>query len=371
MNKDSKFEEYLLSILYSLNGKLTKSDFNKIVKHYKWDFNFKKIHIVGTNGKGSNATYINNELIENGYKVGLFTSPHLKSMYERIKVNNKNIPFESLTKFVADLKSNFSNINFGWFDVFFLSSLYWFHNNSVDVAIFEAGIGAKKDVVNYLNHDYLIITSISYDHENKLGNSLEKIAIDKSYAIKKHQKVYINSLIDKNLIKIFKLKANEKEAHFNIIKTDSFTFETINKSLSQSFLKNEFNIKNFKTNFKLPLGRIEKFRFNNLDHYIDIAHNIESFEQTINYFEKHNIEFDQIVVSLSNDKDDKKIFSFLTTKFEKIYVYENKGPKPKKLFSYDEKFIRILDLKKFIINLKAKTLFIGSFYLASEILQNF
>ena len=367
---NKKFNDYLLDILYSLEGKINKTEFKKIIKHYKWKFNFKSIHIVGTNGKGSNAKYINDELIYQNKKVGLFTSPHINDMYERIMINNQKIEFETMSKFVTRLKSDFPNINFGWFDVFFLTALHWFCSKNIDVAIFEAGIGAKKDIVNYIKHDIVLITSIDLDHTKILGNTKEKIAIDKSFAIKNNnQKIYISNDIDENIIDIFKKRANDVGAKLKVVKVNKKTYETKNISLSKNVLKNEFNIKNFKSFFVLPIGRSQQIKINNIMCGVDVAHNYQGIIESINYFKINKIKFDQIVVSLSSDKDHKKILRFLSKEFKIVYVYENKGRKPLKLSQYNEKFPKILNLSFFIKKLDCSTLFIGSFYLVSEIFE--
>lgn len=368
MNK--RVDDYLLEILYSLNGKINKKEFKTIVKTYNWKFPFESIHVVGTNGKGSNAKYINDELIAQGKEVGLFTSPHIKTMYERIKINNHMIEFESMSKFVTKLKVDFPNINFGWFDVFFLTAIHWFHIKKVDVAIFEAGIGAKKDVVNYLDFKYLLITSIDIDHKELLGSTKEKIAIDKSFAIKNNVEVFISDDIEKKIINIFKQKAKINENTIEIVSVDKTTYETKNISLAQTFLKKAYNIKTFKSYFKLPEGRAQKIIFNGFDCYVDVAHNLQAIQESINYYRVNDIKFDQVVISLSYDKEHQKILSFLAKEFKIIYVYQNKGRKPLKLFDYDEKFPKITNLPFFIKKIDCTTLFIGSFYLVSEILES-
>lgn len=368
-NRDSKIEQHLLDILYSLEGKINKTQFRKIVKFYNWQFQFKSIHIVGTNGKGSNAKYINDELIAQSYTVGLFTSPHIYSMYERIKINNKNIDFEIMAKFISKLKSDFIDVNFGWFDVFFLTALHWFNSQKIDVTIFEAGIGAKKDIVNYLDHNYLLITSIAVDHEKILGDSIEKIAIDKSYSIKNHNQVFVSDSIDKKIVNIFKEKANKENCIFSIIKTNQSTYETINQSLSKAFLKQVFCIDKFKSHFILPSGRSENIKINKIDCWVDVAHNYQGFFESLKYYQYKEINFEQIVVSLSSDKNNKKIFELLEKKFKMIYVYQNKGRKPLLLTKYSDKFTKILNIDLFLEKLDKKTLFIGSFYLVSEILN--
>lgn len=367
---NNNVESLITNLLFSLNGKITKKNFNEIKKHYNWKFKYKKIHVVGTNGKGSNAKYLNDELIQNNYNVGLFTSPHLVTMYERIKINNNNISFEQLLKYTSDFQTTFSNINFGFFDLFFLSALRLFEDNQVDVAIFEAGIGAKKDVVNYLKHNITIISSISIDHQNILGNSLEQITLDKSFSIKSDNSVYVSNSINLDLIRLLQCRAIQKNNNnFNIVDVDKTNYETINKSLSKFVLQKEFNINNFKSFFLLPRGRMEKIMINNFDCYIDVSHNIEAINETIKYIESKKIKIDQVVLSLSKDKNDKKITNILKNYFNVLYIYENKGRKPLKIVEYDQSIPKIYSISNFINKICKNTLFIGSFYFIEEIIN--
>ncbi len=365
----SKKQKKFYNELFFLEGKISKNVFKKIVKHYNWKIDFKTIHIVGTNGKGSNAKYINDELIKHKYKVGLFTSPHIEKVCERIKINDNNISFELLFNFYLKIKKDFNDIKFGFFDILFLCSLNWFCSQNIDIAIFEAGIGAKKDIVNYLNHNYLLITSIGLDHEKLLGNSLSKIAIDKSYAIKNNIETFIPNSIDKKIISIFKNKAKKTKCKITTVKVNSKTFEEINISLSKFFLKKIFDIKNFKSNFTLPRGRVEKIIINNINCYIDVSHNYQGIKETIKYFKLKNIKFKQCVLSLSNDKNTNKIIEILKKEFDTIYIYQNKGRKPLKYEDYNSDFDRIHNLKNFVKTINKETLFIGSFYLASELFE--
>lgn len=367
---NNKTESYLVNILFSLNGKLEKRDFLKIKKFYKWKFSYKKIHIVGTNGKGSNAKYLNDELILNSYKVGLFTSPHIINVCERIQINQNDIDFEKLIKYTTDFQFFFPEINFGFFDLLFLSALRWFEESDIDVAIFEAGIGAKKDVVNYLNHDITLITSISLDHEKILGFSVERIALDKSYSIKTSNNVYISGAINKNIVDLFLIKAKkENNENINIVDVDKNTFESINQSLSKYVLQKEFDISVFQSLFFLPKARVQKVIINKINCYIDVAHNVEAIQATIDYFRYYDICFDQVVLSLSEDKDFKKIIEKLKYNYKKIIVYENKGRKPLKLSHYGLDCFKIYSIESFLKRIDVSTLFIGSFYFVGKILK--
>lgn len=346
--------------------KISLDIFKKICYFYNWDFKFKTIHVVGTNGKGSCCKYINDNLIKNNYKVGLFTSPHLLVWNERIQVNNCYISDEELNLFVNNLLNDFKQISFSWFDLFFLASIHHFHNKKVDVAIFEAGIGAKKDVVNYINHNYLLITSIALDHMELLGNNEYEIAKDKSYAIKNDVITYIPNNLNQDILNLFISKANKFK--LNIIDVNQNTFETKNISLVKQFLKNEFLINTQDKDFVLPKGRAEVKLINNMKCILDVSHNVEGIKNCLNFLEKNNINFQQIVVSFSKDKQIDEIIEILNKKNKKIYCFQNSGFKALNINKYPENIEKIYDLKSFINTLKKETLFIGSFYFINDVL---
>lgn len=361
-------KEINIESLFLLQGKLSKQDFWAIKNKFNWEINYKLIHIVGTNGKGSNAKYINDELIENNYNVGLFTSPHIYKHNERIKVNNIEIDDQFIFSFYEKLKNSFTNLEFSWFDFFFLCSLDYFESKKIDVAIIESGIGAKKDITNYIHYHYLLITSISLDHEDILGKTIEEIAIDKSYAIKSKVEVFVPKTISNYVLNIFEKTSERENSKLHIVNVDKKTFVDINISLSKEFLKQAFNINEFKSNFNLPVGRIQKIIINEIECFVDVAHNIESINYTLDFFKKNQIHFDQVLLSISKDKN-KQIFDIIKNEFNVIYSYQNSSKKSLDINEYDNDFKKVKSLKMFLNQLDKKTLFIGSFYLVSEILK--
>ncbi|MES2630168.1 MAG: folylpolyglutamate synthase/dihydrofolate synthase family protein [Bacteroidota bacterium] len=146
--------------------------------------NFPTIHIAGTNGKGSTAHFMASILQEAGYKTGLFTSPHLKDFRERIKINGKVIPEKDVIDFVSSNQAAFEQINASFFEYTTAMGFWYFNKEKVDVAIIETGLGGRLDSTNILNPDLCIITSISLDHTQLLGNTVEEIAAEKAGIIK-------------------------------------------------------------------------------------------------------------------------------------------------------------------------------------------
>jgi dihydrofolate synthase / folylpolyglutamate synthase len=144
----------------------------------------KCIHVAGTNGKGSSSHMLAAVLQEAGYKTGLYTSPHLIDFRERIKVNGKMIPKNYIVDFVEKHKESFEAIEPSFFEWTVGLAFDYFRNEEVDVAVIEVGLGGRLDSTNVINPVAALITNISYDHMNLLGDTLQKIATEKAGIIK-------------------------------------------------------------------------------------------------------------------------------------------------------------------------------------------
>lgn len=152
---------------------------------------FKSVHIAGTNGKGSVSHMLASVLQCAGYKVGLYTSPHLKDFRERIKINGKMIPKNYVLDFVEKYKNDFEKIKPSFFEWTVGLAFDYFAKEKVDITIIETGLGGRLDSTNVITPLLSIITNISYDHQNLLGDTLEKIATEKAGIIKKNGIVII------------------------------------------------------------------------------------------------------------------------------------------------------------------------------------
>ena len=149
--------------------------------------NIKVIHVAGTNGKGSVCTILNEILVQNGLKTGLYTSPHIIKYTERIKINNAPIDDESFYNLLIEIDSvcNKKQIHLTEFELLTTASFIWFERQKVDIAIIEVGLGGRLDATNIIEKPLLsIITSISLDHTDRLGDTIEKIAEEKAGIIK-------------------------------------------------------------------------------------------------------------------------------------------------------------------------------------------
>lgn len=145
---------------------------------------FKSVHVAGTNGKGSTSHLLASVLQSAGYKVGLYTSPHLKDFRERIKINGEMIPQHKVVDFVEQYKTDFEKIQPSFFEMTVGLAFDYFVDQQVDIAVVEVGLGGRLDSTNVISPELSIITNISFDHTALLGNTLEKIAAEKAGIIK-------------------------------------------------------------------------------------------------------------------------------------------------------------------------------------------
>ena len=152
---------------------------------------FRSIHVAGTNGKGSVAHLIAAELQVSGYKVGLYTSPHLIDFRERIRINGTPIDEDYVVKFVEEEKEFFEPLNPSFFELTTAMAFKFFKEKNVDIAVIEVGLGGRLDCTNIITPIVSIITNISLDHTQLLGSSLEQIAFEKGGIIKKNVPVII------------------------------------------------------------------------------------------------------------------------------------------------------------------------------------
>lgn len=151
---------------------------------------FLSIHITGTNGKGSVSAMTASVLMAHGFKVGLFTSPHLISFTERIRINNKQISESDIVSLTEEIKSKISNLKSKipeptFFEFVTAMAFLYFSKNSVDWAVIETGMGGRLDATNIITPEVSVITKISYDHKEFLGETLTDIAHEKAGIIKK------------------------------------------------------------------------------------------------------------------------------------------------------------------------------------------
>jgi len=152
---------------------------------------YKTIHVAGTNGKGSTSHMLAAILQATGYKTGLYTSPHLKDFRERIRVNGEMIPQQKVIDFVQTYAAAFEPLHPSFFELTMEMAFDYFAAEQVDIAVIEVGLGGRLDSTNIITPILSIITNISFDHQQFLGDTLEKIASEKAGIIKPHVPVLI------------------------------------------------------------------------------------------------------------------------------------------------------------------------------------
>ena len=172
---------------------------------------FKSLHIAGTNGKGSSSSMLASILQEAGYKVGLYTSPHLKDFRERIKIDGKEIPEDYVVNFISENKSFLEEHSLSFFEMTVGMAFSYFAEEKVDIAVIEVGLGGRFDSTNIIIPEVSLITNISKDHTDILGDTLPKIAFEKAGIIKQNVPVVISEYQEETA-PVFTARAKEMKA---------------------------------------------------------------------------------------------------------------------------------------------------------------
>lgn len=173
---------------------------------------YQTLHVGGTNGKGSTSHLLAAILQLSGYKVGLYTSPHLVDFRERIRVNGEKIPQSYVVDFVERYRRQFEPLKPSFFELTSTMAFAYFRDMHVDYAIIEVGLGGRLDSTNIITPVLSVITNISKDHTQFLGNTLEEIAGEKAGIIKLGVPVVIGDVDNENVIRVFREKAREVNA---------------------------------------------------------------------------------------------------------------------------------------------------------------
>ncbi len=199
--------------MYQLQGASAyKKDLTNTIllaKHLQHpEHKFKSVHVAGTNGKGSTSSMLASIFQEAGYKVGLYTSPHLKDFRERIKINGKDIAEDFVVQFIADNKPFFEEQELSFFEMTVGLAFDYFAKEKVDIAIIETGMGGRLDSTNIITPLLSVITNIGKDHTQFLGDTLTKIAGEKAGIIKPGIPVVVGEYTEETR-PVFETKAAE------------------------------------------------------------------------------------------------------------------------------------------------------------------
>lgn len=171
------------------------------------------VHVAGTNGKGSTASMLASILKSAGYKVGLFTSPHLVDFRERIRVNGKMVDMDFVIRFVEDLRPRIpEGLNPSFFELTTAMAFAYFRDQSLDISVVETGMGGRLDCTNVIQPEVSVITNVSIDHSDFLGKRLGDIAYEKAGIIKKYTPVVLGRSQEPEVLEVIRQKAHEMEA---------------------------------------------------------------------------------------------------------------------------------------------------------------
>lgn len=312
----------------------------------------KTIHVAGSNGKGSTSSFIASILIENGYKIGLYTSPHFVNFNERIMINGNLIPDDYVADFINKHNDWIDEKQLTFFEVTTAMAFEYFKDEDVDYAVIETGLGGRLDATNVLNPLACIITSISLEHTNILGDKLEMIAYEKSAIVKKGAKTFIG-LIPEEAIKIIEKKCNEVNSELFCLEeyiiekndrvelyTEEFEFDewevplkgkyqNYNAALASLAVTKTFNIddptviengiKKVIKNTKLQ-GRYETV-IDKPKIILDSAHNPEGIKFFIEAFKKESNAYKKniLLFGVLKDKNIEEMLSLIKGNFDDIY----------------------------------------------------
>jgi dihydrofolate synthase/folylpolyglutamate synthase len=294
---------------------------------------FKSIHVAGTNGKGSSSHMLASVLQEAGYKVGLYTSPHLKDFRERIKINGVEVSKQFVIGFIKRNKAFFKSNPLSFFEMTVGMAYDYFAKQKVDIAIIEVGLGGRLDSTNIIIPEVSLITNIGYDHTQFLGETLPLIASEKAGIIKSNVPVVISETQNETK-PVFEKVANKNNSKIyfadQIIKAKYSTdllgdYQKINikgvlktiKILQQKKYKiSDLNIKDGLLNVVKNTGLKGRWQILHTKPKIicDTAHNKEGLSITMTQLQKEQFNNLHIVFGVVNDKDLSQIFSLLPKK---------------------------------------------------------
>lgn len=387
--------------MYQREGKTAfKKDLTNILAFSKElgfpEKKFKTIHVGGTNGKGSTSHMIASVLQEAGYKVGLYTSPHLKNFTERIRINGNEIPKQKVVDFIIKNNEFLEKQRLSFFEMTVGMAFSYFKEEKVDIAVVEVGLGGRLDSTNIIIPEISVITNIGLDHTQFLGETLPEIAFEKAGIIKKDIPVVIGER-QREVEKIFIDKSKEMNAIISFASDEKTTFKTD--------LLGDYQKKNVKTAV-LAIKKLEKFKVSEANIIsgllnvvkntnlkgrwqiiqeqpkiiCDTAHNKEGLTYVLNQLKKEQYATLHIVLGVVSDKKLEDILPMFPEKAKYYFCKPNvpRGLDAKKLEEKAKEYNLLGEVfdsvnqayKKSSSNLKGKDLLYigGSTFVVAEII---
>ena len=294
---------------------------------------FKTIHVAGTNGKGSTSHMLASVLDEAGFKVGLYTSPHLKDFRERIKVNGRMIAKPTVSAFVKKNKAFFEANELSFFEMTVGLAFNFFKKETVDIAIIEVGLGGRLDSTNVITPEVSVITNIGLDHTQFLGDTIFKIATEKAGIIKPNTPVVIGETVPETKL-VFQKIADKNNAPISFAENyDGSKYETDllgdYQELNKKTVLSTLNILK-KQGWRISEKAIVKGLKNTVENtgilgrwqvlqdspkvICDTAHNPDGLKLTLNQLRNEEYSDLHIVLGTVDEKDLSAILSLFPTK---------------------------------------------------------
>lgn len=358
------------------------------------------IHIAGTNGKGSTSKILNEILIENfpNKKIGLFTSPHLFSYTERIQINNEEISQYILDKLTNDINNLASknNIELSEFELITAVAFYYFFIKGCDYVVLETGLGGMFDATNIVKSKYQIITTIDFDHTERLGKTIEEIALQKAGIIKNNSKIAISEknqgfktikkTIEEKKSKLLPLKniqiVFKNNENFALIDKEEYNFNLLGQHQSENLslalaIAQDLNVdkKAIKTALKKVSWRFRLEYHKKENILIDGAHNPSGIK-TLTSFLKDNFKEEKIIIfGCLKNKNYSKMLNTLINNKDKFFFFEFNYPNALKFDDLDETFkskmkkITSIEEIKPLLKKPELKVFCGSLYMLGEIFK--
>ena len=300
----------------------------------------KTIHVAGTNGKGSCCHMLASILQEAGHKTGLYTSPHLKDFRERIKINGEMVGKDFVKGFIGEHQSFLEYHQLSFFEMTVGMAFQYFAKEQVDIAVIEVGLGGRLDSTNIIRPEVSLITNIGYDHMSILGNTLEKIAMEKAGIIKRNIPVVISERQPETEM-IFTLIANQRKAEITFAddldipsyRTDLLgDYQDKNSKGVVACLKTlrnfnitEEHIKNGLQSVVRNTGLLGRWQVLQKEPLVvcDTAHNKEGLELVFDQLSRQEFEELHMVVGFVNDKNVKDLLRLFPKQARYYFVKPN------------------------------------------------
>ncbi|TKJ17260.1 bifunctional folylpolyglutamate synthase/dihydrofolate synthase [Candidatus Woesearchaeota archaeon B3_Woes] len=314
---------------------------------------FKSIHVAGTNGKGSVCSFLSSILEKEGYKVGVYTSPHLVSFRERIKINGKKIERKEISSLLSKIKPFVKDHTF--FEVVTALAFLYFKKKKVDIVLVEVGLGGRLDATNVITPEVSVITNIGLEHTEHLGDTLEKIAFEKSGIVK--QNIPLVTLSDCKGLNVLKKTCKLEKCKLHLVKPKKLkislkgNFQHQNASLALGVV-DVLREKGYKISNKSVVDGLMnakwpgRFEFVNGNILFDCAHNPCGAKTLAREIKKLNYKNIYFIVGIMKDKDIKGICKNLEPIAKEIIItkpHVTRAADPGEIADFIGKEVDIID----------------------------